>query len=230
MINLRKAKDRGQSRTDWLESYHTFSFADYYDPAHHNFGNLRVINEDFVNAGKGFATHPHKDMEIITYVIQGVIEHKDSMGNGSLIHPGEIQRMSAGTGIRHSEFNHEQDQALHLLQIWITPSKTGIEPSYEQKKIVKKADQLILIGSEKGNEHGVTIHQDVNVYAAYLTPKASIDHVIKANRNLWVQLVKGVIQVNSQVLHAGDGAALTQESKLQITCDQEAELLVFDLK
>lgn len=229
MLTIRKSDERGRGQTDWLDSFHTFSFADYYDPQYMHFGDLRVINEDTIQPAMGFGSHPHRDMEIITYVVEGSLAHRDSMKNGSIIKPGEIQRMSAGTGITHSEYNHSKTDPLHLLQIWIIPDQMGLEPSYEQKTIVKKSNQLILIGSKNGGDGAVTIHQDVDLYTAYLLRHASIKHTLVSGHAAWVQLIKGKIAVNGQVLSAGDGVAITDETAVEIISHSDAELLLFDL-
>lgn len=229
MIYIRKSSDRGKSQTDWLTSYHTFSFADYYDPQFMGFNSLRVINEDTVQPGFGFGRHPHNNMEIISYVIEGALEHKDSMGTGSVIHPGEIQKMSAGTGVAHSEFNHSKAAPLHFLQIWIIPEKPNLMPSYQQIKIPKTNNQLILIGSKHEKESIIKIHQDVNLYAAYMTLAHEIDYSIDSGRAAWLQVVKGQILLNTHEMSAGDGAAI-QEEKIKIRCNsKDAEFLLFDL-
>lgn len=230
MITIRHANDRGQTGTDWLESFHTFSFAEYHDPNHMHFRSLRVINEDVIQAGKGFGTHPHRDMEIITYVIQGSLEHKDSMGTGSVIRPGEIQKMSAGTGVTHSEFNHSKTQALHLLQIWIVPKQTGLKPSYEQITIPKNINnEFILVGSSDGRDHSITIQQDVSLSVLYLEPNKTANYRLNANRAAWIQIVSGNLTVNGHPLSSGDGAAITNESTITIESNQASELLLFDL-
>ena len=229
MIIVRKSADRGKTRTDWLESYHTFSFAEYDDPKHRSFGDLRVINEDFVQAGHGFSLHPHHDMEIITYVVEGEIAHKDSMGNGSSIKPREIQKMSAGSGVRHSEYNNSKHDLLHLLQIWIIPDRPDIVPAYEQKKIPDISNQLILIGSPSGGEHAVQIHQNVNLYVAYLEPKALIEYELKTKNHAWIQIIKGEIKLNDTILSAGDGAAIENENILAIESIAQSEILLFDM-
>lgn len=230
MIIIRKSSDRGNSRINWLNSYHTFSFADYYDQNFMGFGSLRVINEDTVQPGYGFNKHPHHNMEIISYVIQGSLEHKDSMGTGSVITPGEIQKMSAGTGVEHSEFNHSKTELLHFLQIWIIPEKQQLQPSYEQKTIPQEKNKFLLIGSEKGGEQAISICQDVTLFVAYLTQNNSIQHSFAKERNGWLQLVKGKINLNKQTLSAGDGAAIIDEERIEIICEENAELLLFDLK
>jgi redox-sensitive bicupin YhaK (pirin superfamily) len=229
MIHLRKSSDRGHSQIDWLSSYHTFSFADYYDPQFMGFGNLRVINEDTVQPGKGFGRHPHNNMEIISYVVDGSLEHKDSMGTGSVITPGEIQIMSAGTGIEHSEFNHSPSSLLHFLQIWIIPKSSGLKPKYQQNTISRTENSLILIGSPEGKNGSITIQQDVNLYVAYLTPQHSIDYTFQTGRNGWLQLIKGRCDLNGQLLSAGDGAAIQHEKLCHIRCIEAAEFLLFDL-
>lgn len=229
MINRRKSADRGHSKSDWLMSAHTFSFADYLAPEFSSFGTLRVINDDIIQPKNGFGMHSHQHMEIMTYVIDGVLEHKDSMGNGSQILPGEIQRMSAGHGVKHSEFNPSPDKALHLLQIWIYPNTADLAPSYEQKNISRVDNEFILIGAERGDSQVVTIHQDVKVFVAYLTKNKSLNYPFDSSRRVWVQLIKGQIQLNHEILHAGDGAAVMNEKMLHIICDEDAELLLFDL-
>jgi quercetin 2,3-dioxygenase len=229
MINVRKANDRGIGSHDWLKSYHTFSFADYYDPAHMGFRNLRVINDDVIAPAKGFGTHPHNNMEIITYVISGALEHKDSMGTGSVIKPGEIQRMSAGTGITHSEFNHSKTEPLHLLQIWIKPASVELTPSYEQKTIPKATNQLILIGAQDKHDGAVTLHANAELYVAYMTPNSAISYQFKSNHAGWLQLITGSIKLNGETLNAGDGAAISDITKLDIQSIDDAELLLFDL-
>ncbi|MBS0359381.1 MAG: pirin family protein [Proteobacteria bacterium] len=229
MIRIRKSNERGNTQIDWLNSFHTFSFAEYYDPDFMGFSTLRVINEDFIQPASGFGKHPHKNMEIITYIVQGSLEHQDSMGNGSIIKPGEIQRMSAGTRVEHSEFNHSKTELLHLLQIWILPEESGLQPGYEQKTIKKSDNQLILIGSRSGGDGAVTIHQDVNLYVAYLKQHHSIHYDLKHERQIWLQLIKGEIDLNTHQLSAGDGVAVTNENKIEIKSLKDAEFLMFDL-
>ncbi len=230
MIYIRKSNERGNTRSEWLNSYHTFSFAEYYDPKFMGFGNLRVINEDTVQPDYGFGQHPHDNMEIISYVISGSLEHRDSIGTGSTIKPGEIQIMSAGSGVRHSEFNPSKSELVHFLQIWIMPRERNLKPSYQQTVINKINNQLILIGS--GNQHGltaVTINQQVDLYAAYLNPGHSVEHDLRAGNLAWVQLIKGSIQLGGNELRAGDGAGILEEKHMVIKCSEDAELLVFDL-
>lgn len=231
MLTLRRACERGHFNHGWLDTYHTFSFADYYDPDHMAFRSLRVINEDKVAAAKGFGTHPHANMEIITYILSGSLQHKDSMGNGSVIKPGDVQRMSAGTGVTHSEFNPSPTEPVHLLQIWILPEKKGITPSYEQKNFLDKIKkgQLCLVASQDGREGSVTVHQDVSLYMGLLSSGQKIEHTLKPNRHAWVQVAKGGVKVNGQTLSQGDGAAISDETKIIFEGVEEAEFLVFDL-
>jgi redox-sensitive bicupin YhaK (pirin superfamily) len=231
MITLRPSRERGHAQHGWLDSYHTFSFADYYDPAHMGFRDLRVINEDRVQPGKGFATHAHKDMEIISYVLEGALEHKDSLGTGSVIRPGDVQRMTAGTGVRHSEYNQSKSDLVHFLQIWILPERTGLQPGYEQKHFpdAEKHNTLRLIASRQGRDGSVTIHQDVDVYAAGLDSGASVTHRLRPQRHAWVQVARGSLTLNDQRLDAGDGAAVSAEPVLGITAAGVAEILLFDL-
>lgn len=231
MILIRKAKDRGRTQTNWLDSYHTFSFADYYDENFLGFGNLLVINEDTIKPNYGFGMHLHQDMEIITYVVKGAIAHQDSLGQSLILKPGEIQRMSAGQGIRHSESNPSADEELHLLQIWILPKEKGLKPSYEQKRIPERQDELILIGSQGGGEESVTIHQDVNLYSAKLSKNNSIAYVFDDITNYgWLQLVKGSLFVHDEILEPGDGVAIIEEDKMNMKALENAEFLFFDFK
>jgi quercetin 2,3-dioxygenase len=230
VIIIRKADSRGQTKTEWLQSFHTFSFANYYDPQFLGFGNLLVINEDTVKPGFGFGLHNHEDMEIITYVIEGSIQHKDSTGQTSILKRGEIQRMSAGTGIRHSEINPSSTTPLHFLQIWILPRKLGLTPSYEQKNISQKHNQLIPIGSPEGEENTVKIHQDVNLYSAYNEEKNSIGYSFEQTNYGWLQIVKGNVVLNEEVLRQGDGAAIIDENKIQIESLDQTEFLLFDFE
>ncbi|GAW67153.1 quercetin 2,3-dioxygenase [Geoanaerobacter pelophilus] len=231
MITIRKSEDRGHADHGWLDTYHSFSFASYYDPRHMGFRNLRVINEDRVEAGAGFPTHPHRDMEIISYVLEGALEHRDSMGNGSVIRPGEVQRMSAGTGITHSEFNHSKDEGLHFFQIWILPQRDGITPSYEQKLFPEqeKKGRLRLIASADGAEGSVTINQDAKMYASLLDQGQEVVHHLARGRHAWVQAARGSITVNGHLLEAGDGAAVSDEDLVRLTARQPSEVLLFDL-
>ncbi|MDO8374274.1 MAG: pirin family protein [Polaromonas sp.] len=231
MLTPRSSSERGYADHGWLKSFHSFSFAGYYDPAHMGFGNLRVINEDRIAAGKGFGTHGHRDMEIISYVLSGELAHKDSMGNVKGIPPGDVQRMSAGTGVQHSEFNHAEGQTTHFLQIWIEPNVTGIPPSYEQKSFPDsdKRGALRLVASPDGAQDSVTIHADASVYAGLFDGNETVDMVLNPQRKTYVHLVRGELQVNGQALKAGDALQLEAESRLLLANGKEAEVLVFDL-
>jgi len=231
MITLRKAAERGHARHGWLDSYHSFSFADYYDPQHMGFGALRVINEDRVEPGMGFGTHGHQDMEIISYVLEGQLEHRDNMGTGSVIEPGDVQRMSAGRGVLHSEYNPSFTDGVHFLQIWIEPAVRGIAPSYEQKHFPahEKSGRLRLIAAPDGADGAVTIHQDARVYAALLDGGASVAQPIAAPRRAYVHVARGHVRVNGQALAAGDAAMLVDEPRLTLDEARAAEVLLFDL-
>ncbi len=231
MIVLRKAEDRGQANHGWLQTAHTFSFANYYDPNYLGFKSLRVINEDHVAPEGGFSTHGHQDMEILTYVLEGALEHKDSLGNGSMIQPGEIQRMSAGTGIFHSEFNPSHSDPVHLLQIWILPAQKGLDPSYQQQQLDfnSSSGKLHLIASSEEKEGTVTVHQDVKVYAGKLPAGDRLVYDLASHRYAWIQVARGSILLNGMPLEAGDGAAVSQETQLKIEATQAAEILLFDL-
>jgi quercetin 2,3-dioxygenase len=231
MINVRKAAERGNFDFGWLDTRHTFSFGEYYDPRNMGFRALRVINEDHVRAGHGFPTHPHRDMEIITYVLEGALEHRDSMGNGTVIRPGEVQRMSAGTGVRHSEKNSSTDEDVHLLQIWIIPAEEGLPPSYEQKMFEagEKRGRLRLIASGDGRDGSVTIHQDADLYATLLEEGQEVSHTLAAGRHAWAQVARGEVELNGQLLSQGDGAAVSGETQLRIAGREASELLLFDL-
>jgi hypothetical protein len=228
MITIRRADERGHADHGWLNTYHTFSFADYHDPAHMGFRSLRVINEDRVKAGVGFGTHAHRDMEIVSYVLEGTLAHRDSMGTGSLIRPGEVQRMSAGTGVTHSEMNPSDDEAVHFLQIWILPEQRGIAPGYEQKKFEddERRGNLRLVASRDGREGSVTIHQDAAIYNAILDGD-SVAHTFAPNRYGWLQVVRGNATINGQELQTSDGTAIENESTVTIT--GTGEVLLFDL-
>ena len=231
MIKIRKAEERGHFDFGWLNTYHTFSFGDYYDPRNMGFRSLRVINEDFVHPGRGFPTHGHRDMEIITYVLEGALEHKDSMGTGEVIRPGEVQKMSAGTGVHHSEYNHSKSEAVHLLQIWIIPDETGIKPAYEQKRFEdeEKRNRLRLVAAPGGGEDLISIHQDARLYAALIDPSQQIAHELEDNRHAWVQVARGAVEVNGQLLNQGDGASISEKKRLSIAGRESAEILLFDL-
>jgi redox-sensitive bicupin YhaK (pirin superfamily) len=232
MLTIRPAQDRGIADFGWLDSRHTFSFGEYFDPQHMGFADLRVINEDKVAPGQGFSTHGHKDMEIISYVLEGALEHKDSIGTGSVIRPGDVQRMSAGTGIMHSEFNASKTEPVHFLQIWILPAEKGIAPGYEQKHftVAEKQGQLRLVGSQDGRDGSITIHQDINLYAASLQAGESISYSLVPNRVAWLQVARGSIEVNGHTLAAGDGAAIAQEELISLQgTSQETEVLLFEM-
>jgi quercetin 2,3-dioxygenase len=231
MITIRRAADRGHSRHDWLDSRHTFSFADYYDPAHVAFSKLRVINDDRVAPGRGFGTHAHRDMEIVSYVVEGAIEHKDSLGTGSIIRPGDVQRMTAGTGVRHSEFNPSPDEPVRFLQIWILPAADGLPPSYEQRSfpLVARQGRLCLVGAPDGRQGAVTLHQDVLLYAGNFDGAEEGTLLLAPGRKAWIQVVRGSISVNGTGLDEGDGAAVEGDSELVFRGGKAAELLAFDL-
>jgi redox-sensitive bicupin YhaK (pirin superfamily) len=231
MLQLRKAGERGYADHGWLRSFHSFSFADYYDPEHVEFGALRVINEDRVAAGQGFGTHAHRDMEIISYVLEGQLEHKDSIGTGSVIEPGDVQRMSAGSGVRHSEFNPSRTAPVHFLQIWIQPDRRGIEPSYEQKRFEPEAKRgrLRLIASADAREGSVTLQQDARIYAGLFNGNERAQQKLAPGRRAYVHVARGEISVNGEALDAGDAAMLTDESEVRLENGKDAEVLLFDL-
>jgi len=231
MLAIRHAEDRGLANAGWLSSRHTFSFGHYYDPDFMGFGPLRVINEDQVQPGRGFDTHGHQDMEIISYVLEGALEHKDSIGTGSIIRPGEVQRMSAGTGVRHSEFNHSDSELVHFLQIWIVPERDGLQPSYEQEAFAEndKRGRLRLVGSRDARDDSVTIHQDVDLYATLLSDNQTVTHQLAAGRKGWVQVARGTVSANDEPLHAGDGVAIEGPCTITLTCASDAEVLLFDM-
>jgi len=231
MLHYRPADARGHVALDWLDSRHSFSFGSYHDPAHMGFGSLRVINEDHVQPGTGFDTHGHRDMEIVTYVLDGALEHKDSLGNGSIIRPGDIQRMTAGSGIRHSEFNPSKINPVHLLQIWIMPDTVGLTPSYEQATVpeAERQDRLRLLGSRNGREGSVTIHQDADLYGAILSSGASVSLPLRPGRVVWVQVARGAVKANGAMLIAGDGLGVTDETAVTLEANQASEVLVFDM-
>lgn len=230
MISLRPAEQRGHAQFGWLDSYHSFSFGDYQDPAHMGFRALRVINEDRVEPGRGFGTHPHRDMEIISYVLEGALEHKDSMGTGSTIVPGDVQRMTAGTGVTHSEFNHSKAEPVHFLQIWILPERARLAPSYEQKRFSEEERQgkLRCVAARDGEGGAVTVHQDVALYAGLLARGERVTHNVQRG-HAWVQVARGAVTLNGTALKEGDGAAVTDEKELAIEATADAEILVFDL-
>jgi redox-sensitive bicupin YhaK (pirin superfamily) len=231
MITIRRSNERGGGDYGWLKTRHTFSFNDYWDEKWMGFRSLRVINEDFVAPNGGFPTHPHRDMEIITYILSGKLEHKDSLGTGSVILPGDGQRMTAGRGIRHSEFNPSKTDTVHLLQIWILPDKQGYEPSYEQKSFVEaeKQGKLRLIASKDGAEGSVKINQDAKLFASLLKPGEEVNHALQSNRHAWLQVAKGEVELNGKNLSQGDGAAVSDENALLIKGTKESEVLLFDL-
>jgi hypothetical protein len=231
-LTLRRAEERGRANFGWLDSRHSFSFGHYFDPKHQGFGPLRVINDDRVAPGGGFPTHPHSDMEIISYVLEGALEHRDSIGTGSVIRPGDLQRMSAGSGIRHSEFNASKTDPVHFLQIWIIPERKGLAPGYEQKTFSDedKRGKLRLIGSRDGRDGSVTIHRDVDLYATLLATGETVTHEIKSGRAVWVQVASGEVTLNGEPLRPGDGVAIEEAGRLTLVgASEKAEVLVFDL-
>ena len=232
MITVRRSQERGGGDHGWLNTRHTFSFDTYYDPRHMHFRALRVINEDVVQPGAGFPTHPHRDMEIITYILSGKLEHKDSLGTGSVILPGDGQRMTAGRGIRHSEFNPSATEKVHLLQIWILPERKGIEPGYEQKAFAdeEKRGQLRLIAAHDGQDGAVRVHQDVSLYVSLLDSEQKVEHALAPGRHAWLQVARGAVELNGTRLNEGDGAAVSDEQKLAVAGAQDgSEILLFDL-
>ena len=231
MVTIRKAGERGHFQHGWLDTYHTFSFADYHDPRWMGFRSLRVINEDRVAPGQGFGTHPHRDMEILTYVLEGGLRHRDSMGNGEVIRPGEVQRMTAGTGVTHSEFNDSKSEPVHLLQIWVFPEKKGLAPGYEQKFFAdaEKCGRLRLVASPEAYDGSVKIHQDVRLYASLLGAGEDVTHKLAAGRAAWVQVARGSVTLNGQRLDQGDGASVSEEAAVKLAGVKEAEVLLFDL-
>ena len=231
MISVRPGAERGHFDHGWLDTYHTFSFASYHDPKHMGFRSLRVINEDRVQPAEGFGTHAHRDMEILTWVLAGALEHKDSMGNGSIIRPGDIQRMSAGTGVTHSEFNPSSDEPVHLLQIWLLPIKRGLTPGYEEKRFPPETRRgsLRLIAARDGREGAVTIHQDADLWTALLEPGQSVRHGLEPGRHAWLHVTGGSVKANGVSLGAADGAAVSGEKAVEVTATDRAEILLFDL-
>jgi redox-sensitive bicupin YhaK (pirin superfamily) len=232
MIRVRKGSERGHSARGWLDSWHTFSFGDYFDPRHRGFRDLRVINEDRVQPGQGFATHPHRDMEIVTCVLEGALQHRDSLGNGSVIRPGEVQRMTAGTGINHSELNASTTEVVHLLQIWILPEREGLAPSYAQKQFAQsqRRGRLCLVASRAGRDGSVDLHQDVDLYSALLDREEAVAFELRPDRHAWIQVARGEIDVGDLPLSAGDGAAVSGERRLELVARAPSELLLFDLR
>jgi len=230
MIKIRKANDRGHANHGWLDTYHTFSFADYHDPQWMGYRSLRVINDDLVMPGQGFGTHPHRDMEIITYILSGSLEHKDSMGNGRVIRTGEFQYMAAGTGVRHSEFNPAADEAVHLLQIWIVPDRQGVTPRYAEKSFKDApAGGLYLVASKTGRDNSIAIHQDADLWLAKLDVGNRATHKLADNRHAWVHVAEGEVALNGKTLGAGDGAAVSKETALELAAAKPSKVLLFDL-
>ena len=231
MANLRAASERGRSNHGWLDSAHTFSFSSYYDPRHMGFGPLRVINDDRVVPGAGFGTHGHRDMEILSYVLEGALAHQDSLGNGSVIRPGDVQRMSAGTGIQHSEFNHSSAEPVHFLQIWIVPDQVGYAPGYEQKyfSAEEKRGRLRLVASRDGREGSVSLHQDAEVYAALLDGDEAVEFALRSGRLAWLQVARGELRVDGQPLREGDGLALDEPARVRLDGARAAEVLLFEM-
>ncbi len=231
MIRIRHAAERGHADFGWLDSRHSFSFGQYHDPRHMGFGPLRVINDDRVAAGRGFGAHPHRDMEIVTYVLEGALEHEDSLGSGSVMRPGDVQRMSAGTGIRHSEYNHSATEPVHFLQIWIEPERTGLTPSYAQVHVepADRQGRLVLVASRDGRAGSLSLNQDADIHVAALAPGEAVSHTAAAGRKLWLQVANGSVRLNGQSLAEGDGAALTDEPTLEIEGVEAAEILLFDM-
>ena len=231
MISIRHAEDRGVANFGWLDSRHSFSFGHYYDPDHMGFGPLRVINEDKVLGGQGFDTHGHENMEIISYVLSGALEHKDSIGTGSVIRPGDVQRMSAGTGIRHSEFNHSETDPVHFLQIWILPERQGLEPDYEEKSFSEdeRSGALRLLAARDGRGGALSINQDVDLYGALMGDGESLTHALRNGRKAWIQVARGSVMLNGEQLYPGDGAAVSDETRLDLTATSDAEILLFDM-
>ena len=230
MIRIRKAADRGHARYDWLDTWHTFSFDTYHDPAHMGFRSLRVMNEDRVQPGQGFGMHGHRDMEIVTYVLEGALEHKDNMGNGSIIHAGEFQRMSAGTGIRHGEFNPSQTEPVHLYQIWLLPATKGLKPSYEQRTFSEEEKQgkLLLVASSEA-DGALMIHQDARIFLSSLRSDEQLSHALQPGRHAWVQVLRGAVDINGQRLAASDGAAVSDELNVTMRAGEPSEVMLFDL-
>ena len=231
MIQVLKAQDRGHANHGWLDTYHTFSFSTYQDHDHMRFRSLRVMNEDTVAPGQGFGTHPHNDMEIVTYVLEGALEHKDSMGNGEVLRPGEFQRMSAGTGITHSEFNPSDSEPVHLYQIWLFPERKGIEPSYEQKRFpeVERQNQLRLVASRNAENGSLLIHQDARIYLSQVDAGKEVGHDLAEGRHAWLQVLRGRVSLNGVNLETSDGAAVSEERSLTIRANSNAEIMLFDL-
>ena len=230
MLTLRRSHERGHADHGWLKTYHTFSFADYHDPTHTGFRSLRVINDDLIAPGGGFGTHPHRDMEIITYILSGALEHQDSLGNGRVIRAGDFQYMAAGTGVRHSEFNPSDQEATHLLQIWILPDRQGVPPRYAEKAMADAAPgALHLVASKTGREDSMAIHQDMDLHLAKLTRGDAVEYRLRPERFAWVHVAEGEVTLNGQTLHGGDGVVLTGEPRVELAAQQSAQILLFDL-
>ena len=231
MIQIRKSTDRGHANHGWLNTHHTFSFSTYRDPKQMGFRSLRVMNEDWVAPGEGFGTHPHQDMEIVTYVLAGALEHKDSMGNGEVLRPGEFQRMTAGTGITHSEFNPSASEPVHLYQIWLYPSQKGLEPSYEQKRFPEsdRQNRLCLVASRESDQGSLLIHQDARIFLARLEPGHEVVHELALGRYAWLQVMRGSVKLNGHELQTSDGASISDETMLSIQSTDDAEFMLFDL-
>jgi redox-sensitive bicupin YhaK (pirin superfamily) len=231
MIQVRKAAERGHADHGWLNTYYTFSFADYYHARHMGFRALRVMNEDRVQPGQGFGMHGHRDMEIVTYVLSGNLQHKDSMGNGSAIRAGELQRMTAGTGVRHSEFNDSPAESVHLYQIWLLPERNGLKPEYEQRRFSEadKQGKFCLVASPEGKDGSLTIHQDARIYLANVEEGTALNHVLQPGRYAWLQILRGKVTLNGHTLSAGDGAAISEERGLEVAGQEDSELMLFDL-
>jgi redox-sensitive bicupin YhaK (pirin superfamily) len=230
MMKIRRANERGHAEHGWLNSYHTFSFADYYDPNWMGYRSLRVINDDLVMPGMGFGTHPHRDMEILTYVLSGALEHKDSMGNGRVIRPGDVQYMAAGTGVRHSEFNPAKDEAVHFLQIWIQPDATGIPPKYAEKSLAQvRPGKFHLVTSKTGRDGSIAINQDADVWLSKLAPGNKVKHTLRSGRHAWLHVAEGEVSVNGTALAPGDGVGVSEEGELELAATKSAQVLLFDL-
>jgi quercetin 2,3-dioxygenase len=230
MMTLRKANERGHADHGWLDTWHTFSFAGYYDPDHMGFRSLRVINDDIIAGGGGFGTHPHRDMEIITYVLSGALEHKDSMGNGRIIRPGEVQYMAAGTGVAHSEFNPSPTEPVHLLQIWIQPDRTGVKPRYAEKSMARaETGQWHLVASKAGRDGSIAINQDADLLLTKLGTGDSVEHTLRAGRHAWVHVAEGQVKLNGRVLNGGDAVAVSDDERLKVAAAKPAQVLLFDL-
>jgi redox-sensitive bicupin YhaK (pirin superfamily) len=231
MLRIRRSADRGYFDHGWLKTHHTFSFSSYYDPKHVNFRSLRVMNEDFVAPGQGFGEHGHKDMEIVTYVLEGALQHKDSLGNGEILRPGEFQRMTAGKGIRHSEFNPSGSEAVHLYQIWLLPERPGLTPSYEQRAFdaAERDDRFRVVASPDARDGSLRIHQDATIHLATLSAGTTLPYAFAAGRHGWLQVLRGKVKIGSEALAEGDGLAISEEPRIDVASDGAAEVMLFDL-